>query len=119
MTDNLEIEILPNDNCKELVSTGEVLEQETLEDVVRESDERNSKKVAGDLKALGEEYILAKKRMEEAKLSIKSIIDEAKEIGISKTMLETYVGLYKVTDFNKMVIIGAINDVKNEDEDEE
>lgn len=116
MSEEVLVEILPNEDCKELVVTGEILEeQETMEDILRESDERNSQKVAKDLKELGEEYVNAKKRAEEAKLSLKSLIEEAKELGISKAMLETYVGLCAVSDFNKMVIFGAVNEVKNEE----
>lgn len=110
------------DNEKSLVLTGEIIdEQETLEDVCREADEKNSQQLAKELKELGDQYIQAKRRQLEAKLSLKSIVDEASYAGISKQMLETYANLLVTSEFNKFAIFGAINEKKEEGycEDEE
>lgn len=111
MSEAVEAEILANDNCKEIVATGEVLEDKaTMEDVVKEADEKNSKHMAKDLQELGAAYIEARKLIESGKLQIKSIVDEGKEIGITKEMIETYVNLKNFNDLNKFAVWGAIND---------
>jgi len=113
MVKEVEAEILANDNCKEIVATGEILEDSaTMEDVVREADEKNSAHIARDLQELGAAYIEAKKTIEKGKLEVKSILDEAKEIGITKEMIETYVNLKSLNDLNKFAVWGAINEDK-------
>lgn len=110
--EEVEVEILPNDACKDIVATGEILEDEqaTMEDVIKEADEKNSKRIAQDLQTLGDEYERALNLVEEGKLECKSIIDQAKEVGITKGMIETYISMKNYTDLNKFAIMGAINE---------
>lgn len=114
--EEVEVEILPNDSCKELVATGEVVEGDTMEDVLNEADEKNSKRIADDLKELGDEYENAMKRLCEAKLSCKSLIDRGKEIGITKVMIETYISMKKFNNLNRFAVMNAIGDEANEEE---
>ena len=115
MTDNeeeieeAEVEILPNDSCKELVATGEIVD-DTMEDVLNEADEKNSKRIAEDLQELGDAYEEALGRITEGKLSCKSIIDRGKEIGITKGMIETYISMKNYNNLNRFAIMGAISD---------
>lgn len=108
--EEVEVEILPNDSCKELVATGEIIEDDTMEDVLNEADEKNSKRIAEDLQKLGDAYELALGRIAEGKLSCKSIIDRGKEIGITKGMIETYISMKNYNNLNRFVIMGAITD---------
>lgn len=108
--EEVEVEILPNDSCKELVATGEVVEGDTMEDVLNEADEKNSKRIAEDLQELGDAYELALGRITEGKLSCKSIIDRGKEIGITKGMIETYISMKNYNNLNRFAIMGAISD---------
>lgn len=81
---------------------------DAMEDILNEADEVNKKAIIEDLQELGESYELADNRLKEAKLSIKSILDDAKERGISKTMLEAYVSLRRMSALNKKAIFGAV-----------
>lgn len=115
MTDKIEeveAEILPNDSCKEIVVTGEIIEDEkiTMDEALEDADQKNSKQIAQDLQQLGDAYEEAEKLIEEGKLEIKSIIDRGKAIGITKGMIETYVAMKNYTDLNKFAIMGAINE---------
>lgn len=111
MSEAVEAEILANDNCKEIVATGEIIdEKSTMDEVIDEADQKNSEHIARDLQALGAAYIEAKNTIEKGKLEVKSILDEAKEIGITKEMIETYVGLKQLNNLNKFAVWGAIND---------
>lgn len=110
--EEVEVEILPNENCKEIVVTGEIIEDEktTMDEVLEDADQKNSKQIAQDLQQLGDAYEEAIKLIEEGKLEIKSIIERGKEIGITKGMIETYVAMKNYTDLNKFAIMGAINE---------
>lgn len=113
MVEEVEVEILPNEDCKEIVATGEVAEgQSTMEDIINEADQKNSEHIARDLQELGAVYMEAQKTIEKGKLEIKSILEEAKEIGITKEMIETYVNLKNLNDLNKFAVWGAINENK-------
>lgn len=108
----VEAEILPNDSCKELVATGEILEDEknTIDDILEDADSKNSKRIAEDLKELGDEYEYATARIIEGKLSCKSILDRAKEIGITKGMIETYISMKNYNNLNRFAVMGAISE---------
>lgn len=115
MTNNIEeveVEILPNESCKEIVATGEIIEDEknTMDEVMEEADKKNSKKIAEDLQTLGDAYEEAQKTILKGKREAKSIIDEGKEIGITKGMIETYIAMKNYNDLNKFAIMGAINE---------
>lgn len=107
--EEVEVEILPNDECKELVATGEIID-DNMEDVLREADEKNSKRISDDLKELGDEYERAQNTIECGKLACKSLIDRGKEIGITKGMIETYIAMKNYTELNKFAIMGAIEE---------
>ena len=115
MTDKIEeveVEILPNENCKDLVVTGEIIEDEkiTMDEALEDADQKNSKRIAKDLQTLGDAYEEAQKTILKGKLEAKSILDEGKDIGITKGMIETYVAMKNYTDLNKFAIMGAINE---------
>lgn len=114
MIDNeeYEVEILPNNECKELVATGKIIDDDksTMEDVLHDADVKNSKQIAEDLQTLGDAYENAQRLIEEGKLECKSLIDRGKEIGITKGMIETYIAMKNYTDLNKSAIMGAINE---------
>ena len=107
--EEVEVEVLPNDSCKELVATGEIVD-DTMEDVLHEADEKNSKRIAEDLKELGDAYEAALGRVQEGKLSCKSIIDRGKEIGITKGMIENYISMKNYNNLNRFAVMGAINE---------
>lgn len=113
--EEVEVEILPNDNCKDIVATGEIIDDK-MKDALHEADEKNSKRIADDLKELGDEYENAMKRLCEAKLSCKSLIDRGKEIGITKVMIETYISMKKFNNLNRFAVMNAIGDEANEEE---
>lgn len=81
-----------------------------MDEIIDEADEKNKKAIIEDLQELGESYEYAENRLKEAKLSLKSILDDAKERGISKTMLEAYVSLRRMSALNKKAIFGAVVD---------
>lgn len=110
MENEVEVEILPNENCKELVATGEVVEAETLDDVIDEADEKNSQKIAEDLQELGDLYERAQNQIESGKLQAKAILDRGKKIAISKGMIETYIAMKNYNSLNRYAIQEAIND---------
>ena len=119
MTDDIEeveVEILPNDNCKDIVATGEIVDDK-MKDALHEADEKNSKRIADDLKELGDEYENAMKRLCEAKLSCKSLIDRGKEIGITKVMIETYISMKKFNNLNRFAVMNAIGEDNEEEPD--
>lgn len=88
-----------------------------MEEVIDEANEANKKAIIEDLQELGENYRLAENRLKEAKLSLKSLIDDAKERGISKTMLESYVSICRMSALNKKAIFGAVVSTPEEDID--
>lgn len=96
----------------ELVLVENVAEdsKNTMDEIIEEADEKNKKAMIEDLQELGESYECAENRLKEAKLSIRSILDDAKERGISKTMLEAYVSLHRMSTLGKKAIFGAIVD---------
>lgn len=81
-----------------------------MDEIIEEADEINKKAMIEDLQELGESYEYAENRLKEAKLSIKSILEDAKERGISKTMLEAYVSLRRMSTLGKKAIFGAVVD---------
>lgn len=82
----------------------------TMDQIIEEADEKNKKAMIEDLQELGESYEYAENRLKEAKLSIKSILEDAKDRGISKTMLEAYVSLRLMSTLGKKAIFGAVVD---------
>lgn len=82
----------------------------TMDQIIEEADEKNKKAMIEDLQELGESYEYAENRLKEAKLSIKSILEDAKDRGISKTMLEAYVSLHRMSTLGKKAIFGAVVD---------
>lgn len=110
--EEVEVEILPNDTCKDIVATGEIIEDDksTMDEVLEDADQKNSKRIAKDLQELGDAYEEAQKLILKGKLEAKSILDEGKDIGITKGMIETYVAMKNYTDLNKFAIMGAINE---------
>ena len=113
--EEVEAEILPNESCKDIVATGEIIDDK-MKDALHEADEKNSKRIADDLKELGDEYENAMKRLCEAKLSCKSLIDRGKEIGITKVMIETYISMKKFNNLNRFTVMNAIGEEANEEE---
>lgn len=100
-----------NKDCKELVVTGEILDDEaTMDDVLKDADQKNSEHVAEDLKELGDAYESALRTIEMGKLSCKSVLERGKDIGITKGMIETYIAMKNATDLNKFAIMRAINE---------
>lgn len=81
----------------------------TMDQIIEEADEKNKKAMIEDLQELGESYEYAENRLKEAKLSIKSILEDANR-GISKTMLEAYVSLRRMSALGKKAIFGAVVD---------
>lgn len=57
------------------------------------------------MKTYGDEYIDCMEKIEEARLTMKDIIDSAKEKGISKEMI---IATKTLTEFNKKIIKSAI-----------
>ena len=96
----------------ELVLVETVAEEpkNTMDEIIEEADEKNKKAMIEDLQELGESYEYAENRLKEAKLSIKSILEDAKDRGISKTMLEAYVSLRRMSALGKKAIFGAVVD---------
>lgn len=96
----------------ELVLVETVAEEpkNTMDEIIEEADEKNKKAMIEDLQELGESYEYAENRLKEAKLSIKSILEDAKNRGISKTMLEAYVSLCRMSTLGKKTIFGAVVD---------
>ena len=113
--EKVEVEVLPNESCKDIVATGEIIDDK-MKDALHEADEKNSKRIADDLKELGDEYENAMKRLCEAKLSCKSLIDRGKEIGITKVMIETYISMKKFNNLNRFAVMNAIGEEANEEE---
>lgn len=96
----------------ELVLVETVAEEpkNTMDEIIEEADEKNKKAMIEDLQELGESYEYAENRLKEARLSIKSILEDAKDRGISKTMLEAYVSLRRMSTLGKKAIFGAVVD---------
>ena len=46
--EEVEVEILPNNECKDLVFTGEIIDEDPMEEILNEADEENSKRIAED-----------------------------------------------------------------------
>lgn len=105
-----EAEIEPNTECKEIVVTGEIVSENTMEDELNRCDKENSEHIAKDLIRFGDLYEEAKKSIELGKLELKSITDSAKDVGITKGMIETYIQMKNYTDITKYTIMGAVNE---------
>lgn len=69
----------------ELVLVETVAEEpkNTMDEIIEEADEKNKKAMIEDLQELGESYEYAENRLKEARLSIKSILEDAKDRGLS------------------------------------
>lgn len=80
----------------------------TLKVVIDEADEKNKRVAAEELKTYGDEYIDCMEKIEEARLTMKDIIDSAREKGISKDMIIAYCTTKTLTEFNKKIIKSAI-----------
>lgn len=79
-----------------------------MEEVLDEADEKNKKEATKELIALGDRYLDFLEQAEEAKLSMKDIIDDAKEKGITKEMIISYCTTKTLTEFNKKIFKSAI-----------
>lgn len=112
MIDNeeYEVEILPNNDCKELVATGEIIDEDPMEEILNEADEENSKRIAEDLQELGALYEEAMNTIALGKYSAKSVLDRGKDIGITKRMIEAYISMKNFNNLNRFAIWGAINE---------
>lgn len=109
--EEVEVEILPNNECKALVCTGEIIDDEDpMEEMLRDSDEQNSKRIAEDLQELGALYEEAMNTIACGKLSAKSVLDRGKDIGITKRMIEAYISMKNFNNLNRFAIWGAINE---------
>lgn len=97
---------------RELVLVETVAEEpkNIMDEIIEEADEKNKKAMIEDLQELGESYEYAENRLKEARLSIKSILEDAKDRGISKTMLEAYISLRRMSTPGKKAIFGAVVD---------
>ena len=80
----------------------------TMEEVLDEADEKNKKEATKELIALGDRYLDFLEQVEEAKLSMKGIVDYAKEKGITKEMIISYCTTKTLTEFNKKIFKSAI-----------
>ena len=106
-----EAEIEPNTECKEIVVTGEIIDDENpMEDELNRCDKENSEHIAKDLMKFGDLYEEAKKSIELGKLELKSIVDSAKEKGITKGMIETYIQMKNYPDITKYTLMSAVNE---------
>ncbi len=105
-----EVEILPNNECKELVATGEIVDEDPMEEILNEADEENSKRIAEDLQELGALYEEAMNTIALGKYSAKSVLDRGKDIGITKRMIEAYISMKNFNNLNRFAIWGAINE---------
>lgn len=79
-----------------------------MDEILDEADEKNKKEATKELIALGDRYLDFLKQVEEAKLSMKNIIDDAKEKGITKEMIIYYCATKTLTEFNKKIFKSAI-----------
>lgn len=75
---------------------------------ILDEKEKNKRVAAEELKNYGDEYIDCMEKIEEARLTMKDIIDSAKEKGISKEMIIAYCTTKTLTEFNKKIIKSAI-----------
>lgn len=109
--EELKAEIEPNTECKEIVVTGEIVDDENpMDDELKRCDQENSEHIAKDLIRFGDMYEDAEKSIELGKHELKSIVDQAKEVGITKGMIETYIRMKNYTDITKYTIMGAVNE---------
>lgn len=111
MTEEIkEVEILPNNECKDLVFTGEIVDEDPMEEILHDADEQNSKRIAEDLQELGALYEDAMDTIALGKRSAKSVLDRGKDIGITKRMIEAYISMKNFNNLNRFAIWGAINE---------
>lgn len=108
--EEVEVEILPNNECKDLVFTGEIVDEDPMEEILNEADEENSKRIAEDLQQLGALYEEAMNTIALGKHSAKSVLDRGKDIGITKRMIEAYISMKNFNNLNRFAIWGAINE---------
>ena len=78
----------------------------TMEEILNEADEKNKKEATIELIALGDRYLDFLEQVEEAKLSMKDIVDNAIEKGITKEMIISYCTTKTLTEFNKKIFTG-------------
>lgn len=79
-----------------------------MDEILDKADEKNKKEATKELIALGDRYLDFLELAEEAKLSMKDIIDDAKEKGITKEMIISYCTTKTLTEFNKKIFKSAI-----------
>lgn len=108
--EEVEVEILPNNECKDLVFTGEIVDEDPMEEILHDADEQNSKRIAEDLQELGALYEDAMNTIALGKHSAKSVLDRGKDIGITKRMIEAYISMKNFNNLNRFAIWGAINE---------
>lgn len=80
----------------------------TMEEILNEADEKNKKEATKELIALGDMYLDFLEQVEEAKLSMKDIVEDAKVKGITKEMIISYCTTKTLTEFNKKIFKSAI-----------
>lgn len=80
----------------------------TMEEILNEADEKNKKEATKELIALGDRYLDFLEQVEEAKLSMKDIVKDAKVKGITKEMIISYCTTKTLTEFNKKIFKSAI-----------
>lgn len=80
-----------------------------LEDVCKEADEINKKGFSEELRYYGQMYLDRQRQIELAKKSQKSIIEMAKNKGITKEMIVSYCSVIQLEDFNKNVLFAAVD----------
>lgn len=80
-----------------------------LEDVCKEADEANKKGFSEELRYYGQMYLDRQRQIELAKKSQKSIIEMAKNKGITKEMIISYCSVIQLEDFNKNVLFAAVD----------
>lgn len=80
----------------------------TMEEILNEADEKNKKEATKELIALGDRYLDFLEQVEEAKLSMKDIVEDAKVKGITKEMIISYCTTKTLTEFNKKIFKSAI-----------
>lgn len=92
-----------------IIEDGEKPKAATLEDVCKEADEINKKGFSEELRYYGQMYLDRQRQIELAKKSQKSIIEMAKNKGITKEMIVSYCSVIQLEDFNKNVLFAAVD----------
>lgn len=92
-----------------IIEDGEKPKATTLEEVCKEADEANKKGFSKELRYYGQMYLDRQRQIELAKKSQKSIIEMAKNKGITKEMIVSYCSVIQLEDFNKNVLFAAVD----------